>query len=104
MELGSNPLNAAAVATAAALDAVLDSLRYRHPFLLELQGSNGYRLLMGIGGPLGCVQNGRGDGNQPYLMAVEKIANHVTSEDEVEFLAGGTPSPIPRRQCVRFVY
>ena len=83
--------------------AALDELRKREPFLLEIKGTSGFKLLVGIGGSLGCVQFSPSNGDPPYLMAVATGPNRVVDHrSEIEFLAGGTPSPIPIHQCLAF--
>ena len=73
-------------------------LRGRKPFVFELVGENGYMLSVGFGDERGSVQFSPADGTPPYLMAVSE---DVTETDEfTEFLAGGTPTPIPQRFCL----
>ncbi len=82
------------------LSRILDSLRTRKPFFAELFGEHGYKLLIGIGGTVGCVQYSRSDGDLPYLMAV---ASKPTSEEgHIEFLAGNTPTPVSMRYILPF--
>ena len=66
----TNPLNGFVIVDDAQLSQVLDSFRTREPFFAELYCENGYKLLIGIGRTVGCVQYGRSDGDKPYLMAV----------------------------------
>lgn len=42
--------------------ALIESLRNRPPFFCELVGENGFNLLVGIGGDVGCAQLSRTDG------------------------------------------
>jgi hypothetical protein len=78
---------------------ILDSLRSRPPFFCELVGENEYCLLVGVG-QYGYVQYSRFDGEPPYL---EVATNNNEREDEyIEFLMGGTPSPISKRCCMPF--
>jgi Immunity protein Imm1 len=79
---------------------VLDSFRTRDPFFAELLGDHGYKLLIGIGGTIGCAQFSRLDGEPPYLMAV--APNRIAELDQVEFLAGNTPTPVPSRYILPF--
>jgi hypothetical protein len=92
-----NPLNGCTVTTAAQLCRVMSvlDLATRTPFFAELIGVNGYKLLLGLGPNLGCVQFSAVDGSPPYLMAVNTTPYCV--ERSLSFLIGGTPSPVPGR-------
>jgi len=61
----------------------------------ELIGENGHEILVGIDGNGGCVQYSRTDGSPPYLMALSAAPEQ--SEGFVEFLIGGTKTPVPSR-------
>jgi Immunity protein Imm1 len=74
---------------------ILESCRSRAPFFAELVEEVGHKLLIGVGGPLGCAQFSRADGAPPYLMALP--ANQDAGEGFVEFLCGNTPTPVPTR-------
>jgi hypothetical protein len=75
--------------------------RSRPPFMCELIGDNGFTLTVGLAGDIGCVQHGPSDGTPPYLMAVG--SNPVEpNAGEVEFVVGGTATPIDRRYSVPF--
>lgn len=78
--------------------ALFVQLRGRAPFMFELVGENGHNLLVGRGDDCGCVQFSRADGTPPYLMAVSEEPSGA--DELVEFLAGGTPTPIPQRFCL----
>jgi hypothetical protein len=82
------------------LEELLEESRRRKPFLLELSGSNGFKLIIGIGGSAGCVQYSSTDGAPPYLVAVARP--ELEAAGEMEFLAGGTAAPIPARHCLPF--
>jgi hypothetical protein len=73
-------------------------LRGRTPFMFELKGENGFKLLVGFSEECGCIQFSRADGAPPYLVAVSEDA--PGTEEVVEFLAGGTPTPIQQRFCL----
>jgi hypothetical protein len=90
-----NASNGVSVSDERGLDALLAKLNYRAPFLFELNIDGGSKLLVGISPELGCVQYSAADGSPPYLMAVGDEAESGV----VEFLAGNTPTPIPRRFC-----
>jgi hypothetical protein len=70
------------------------------PFFCELLGQNGQKILLGIGGPKGCVQHSNIDGSPPYLMAVSENPEHQS--EHVDFLIGGTLTPVPAHYCVPF--
>jgi hypothetical protein len=95
----ANDLNGTVIGDNARLFQILESLRNRLPFTCELQGENGFCLIVGIG-KVGFVQYARCDGSPPYLVA---IADGKESQDGYsEFLCGGTPTPIPNRNCMPF--
>jgi len=91
----TNPLNGLVISDDEQLSQVLDGFRTREPFFAELYGDNGYKLLIGIGEMVGCVQHSRSDGDTPYLTAVARDSNSETTS--FEFLAGNTPTPVPGR-------
>jgi hypothetical protein len=95
-----NPLNGSKIATSVALSRTIDQLRNRRPFFFELLGENGYKLLIGVGKHVGCVQYSACDGNPPYLVAT--TGREMENNTYIEFLAGNTPTPIPRHYCVPF--
>jgi hypothetical protein len=96
----TNPLHGARIDDREALLKVLDGLRSREPFLCELVGENGYKLLLGVARTIGCAQYSPSDGSTPYLMAV--ATSEQDSNEDMEFLCGDTPSPVARRYCVPF--
>jgi hypothetical protein len=93
-----NPVNGTRVDTTAAIAELIGSLRERKPFLFELRGDNGFMLTVGFAGNCGSVQYSTSDGSPPYLMAVADDA--VDDGKFVDFLAGNTPTPVPRRFCL----
>jgi hypothetical protein len=82
------------------LFALLDSFKGREPFVGELIGENGYKLMLGIGDEIGCVQYSPSNGEAPYLMAV--APGDYPESEYVEFLMGNTPTPVPKRFCLPF--
>lgn len=81
---------------------LLDRFASRAPFVCELVGENGYDLLVGIGAR-GFAQYSRTDGSPPYLVAVAPSeAGREESADEIEFVMGGTATPIPIHNCMPF--
>ena len=97
----SNPLNGSTLQretdVSGLFDSLLKSLKNRQPFSCEIRGDNGYMLTIGVSVDVGCAQYGSSDGTPPYWMAVGSDRD----EDEfVEFLAGDTHTPMPRRNCL----
>jgi hypothetical protein len=95
-----NPLNGRNITAEIELSQILDRLHNRQPFFCELLGENGYKLLVGIGPTMGCVQHSPEDGSPPYLMALPSASN--APGDDVIFLIGGTATPVPLRYCLPF--
>jgi len=93
-----NVNNGACVADAAGFTSLLHSFEGREPFSFMLTGENGLTLTIGWAPRCGSVQYGSTDGLPPYLVAV----GDETADDTefVEFLAGGTPTPIASRFCM----
>jgi len=98
LQQSDNPLNGAELESASELDGVFRSLADRKPFLFELQRNDGSILTVGFGGSYGCVQHSNVGGSPPYLMA---LGDQQDDDDKfLEFLAGNTPTPIPKRFCL----
>ena len=96
----SDPLNGSVIVDSEQLSRILDRLRTREPFFAELFGENGYNLLVGIGGTIGCVQYSRSDGKSAYLVAVSP--EPLAEKGYVEFMIGGTATPISMRYILPF--
>ena len=97
---GSDPMNGTVVAESVDLAEFLDSKQNESPFVAELRGDNGFMLVFGIGGGIGCVEHRSTDGHPPYLMAVSP--DRPIKSGDIEFMCGGTPTPIPARNILRF--
>ena len=98
-EDNKNSLNGSVIQDRERLLQTMDRLRTRPPFVCELAGETGFYLHVGIG-KLGHAQYSRMDGEPPYLLAV---APRPGRRDEyIEFLLGGTPTPISKRYCMPF--
>lgn len=67
-----DPFDGIQVDSADRLCEILDQFQSRDPFILELEGDNGFRLTVGIGGTVSCIQYSSSDGEPPYLVAVGK--------------------------------
>ena len=80
------------------LAALLESFSNRTPFGCELVADNGHKVVFGAGGGIGFVQHSPSDGDPPFRMAIAK-KNHC-ERDYVEFLVGGTATPIAQRYCL----
>ena len=96
----SSRANGEILADAESLSKLIESLRVREPFLCELLGENGYNLLIGIGGDIGCAQYSASNGSPPYLMAT--MCQQPGDRACAKFLAGGTLTPIQSRFCLPF--
>jgi ABC-type transport system involved in multi-copper enzyme maturation permease subunit len=98
LQQSNHPLNGTLLDDGSAVRQLFTALRGREPFMFELCGSNGFRLLIGLANEQAAVQFGASDGEPPYFMAIDK---HGTLEEGfVEFLVINTPTPIPRRFCL----
>jgi Immunity protein Imm1 len=95
----ANPLNGTVARHREQLLQILNGLRNRPPFVCELLGENGLHLHVGIG-KLGHAQYSRSDGEPPYLLAMGPRPGR--RDEYVDFLLGGTPTPISKRYCMPF--
>ena len=93
----NNRMNNTSLATASEIASLFRSLVGRKPFMFMLNGENGFMLTIGFANDCASVQYSASDGSPPYLMAV---TNEFDDGEFVEFLAGNTPTPIPRRFCL----
>lgn len=96
----SDPMNEAVIADAGKLAELLNERRNDVAFMADLTGDNGFELLIGIAGGIGCAQFSRVDGEPPYFMAVSP--DPPMRGGCVEFLAGGTPTPVAARYIINF--
>ena len=96
----SDPDNWRAISSANELAALLDRKRATAPFIAHFSGSSDFRIEIGIGGDFGCVQCSRMDDKPPYLMAVSH--RPPMKRGYIEFLCGGTPTPIGTRNILTF--
>ncbi len=94
----ADPMNGTRFESVSAISGLFRSLRGRKPFMFELRGDNKSMLTIGLADDCATVQHSSSEGLPPYLMAVSNDA--VDDGGFVEFLAGGTPTPIPRRFCL----
>jgi hypothetical protein len=102
IEDDSNPLTGTVLRSAddvhLLFDSIMKGLTTRRPYSFELRDDGGRMLTIGIAPDAGCVQFSSSNGALPYLMAV---SNNVTDEGGfIEFLAGGTPTPMPKCHCL----
>jgi hypothetical protein len=120
MQEEKNPLNGALIDSDDELVRIMDKLRDREPFGLQLKGENGFTLDICLSRELGSLQHSASSGDIPYLLAVAPGSPPISSTGEVspyalacmadqqsggqppEFLVGGTPTPIPTRCCLPF--
>jgi|YelNatPaOPRAMG01_1025707.scaffolds.fasta_scaffold75042_2 hypothetical protein len=102
LEDRSNPHNGEGFTSVAQVVGLLNELRYsRPPFMCELRGDNGITLTVGLGIDIGCVQYAPSDGNPPYMMAVSPPEVKPYA-GEMEFVVGGTATPIDGRYYLPF--
>jgi hypothetical protein len=94
----TNPLNGATLTTEVELSTLVEGLRSRPPFFCEFVGENGFKLLVGVGRDVGCVEHSSCDGDPPYLMATTNSVFNLN--DCVRFLTGNEPTPVPRYYCL----
>lgn len=94
----ANPKNGTRLESLCAISELFSSLRGRIPFMFELRGDNGFMLTVGWANDYATIQHSPSEGVPPYLMAVPDSS--VDDGGFVEFLAGGTRTPIPRRFCL----
>ncbi|MGA2095545.1 MAG: Imm1 family immunity protein [Candidatus Acidiferrum sp.] len=120
MQQTDNPLNGTLMVRAPELVNLLESLRNREPFGLELVGENDMTLTICLAETYGTVQYAAKTGEPPYLLAVapgvpplprrgvvsmHSLALQTDSERGVkspEFLVGGTATPFPTRYCLPY--
>lgn len=94
----TNPINGTRLESMSAVGGFFRSQSGRKPFMFELRGENGCMLTIGLADGCAAVQHSSSEGSPPYLMAVAIDASDARGF--VEFLAGGTLTPIPERFCL----
>ena len=95
LEHTGSPLNGGKLADAADIATLLDRLIHRPPFVFELRGDTHFKLTIGIARDRGFAQHSSCDGSPPYLVAL--ATEPAANRDVIEFLTGGTLTPIDRR-------
>jgi hypothetical protein len=96
----SDPMNDVTIASRGQLSDLLRARRSRAPFLARFSAENGFEIMVGLGGEVGCVQFSRSDGSPPYLMA--HSTNPPLKSGDVEFLTANTPTPVPAAEIISF--
>ena len=94
----NNPYQGALITHSAGFLACLEGARNRPPYFCELEGDNGFNLLLGISSTRGCAQYSAREVGAPYLMAVDP--NAEPNVDYMDFLTGNTDTPVPMRFCM----
>lgn len=94
-----NKLKKDLIETKQDLRIAFENLRTKEPRLVDLIASDGHSLTIGVGGKYICIMYTTASGNPPYLSAINEIDD---TEDFVEFVCGGTPTPIPLSHCFPF--
>jgi hypothetical protein len=118
MEDNTNPLNGTWIDDADTLKAILEGLRHREAFGLQLDAENGTMLDVCLAKSFGSVQLTTTD--NVYLLAVKPgcapfqnrdnvsphtrafVADEKSNLKSPEFLVGGTPTPIPTRYILPY--
>jgi hypothetical protein len=95
-----DPLNGSAIETDAELTKLLEQARTQKPFFFRLSCDNGFELMVGIAGNLGCIQHSRSQGESPNLLAIS--AHPPLKRGYVEFLTANTPTPVAARYIINF--
>jgi len=96
----SDPMNGAVIFDANKLTELIDARRNRNPFIADLIADNGFELMIGIGGSVGCAQYSRSDGEPPYLMAASR--QRPVKRGVIEFYTNDTPTPFAARYIIGF--
>lgn len=97
-----NPHNGESFTSPSQVAGLLEDLRCsRTTFMCQLVGDNGFTLTVGVEDDTGCVQHAPSDGTPPYLMAVGSTEMEQNGGD-MEFVVGGTATPIDRRYRLAF--
>lgn len=81
------------------LESLLGSLSKSEPGIVNLESSTKDLLQLGIGGQFASAQFTTHDAKPRYLCAKAKT---IRTANEVEFLCGGTPTPISPQLCISF--
>lgn len=119
-EQQDNPLNGELIDNCQELETILEQLRHKRPFGLELKGENGFSLDICLAETYGAVQHTASDGDSECLLAVAPGSSPIPVTDELsphslafkvdedngvqspEFLVGGTATPIPMRYILPY--
>lgn len=86
-----------AIASVGHLRTLLTELSAGEPGIVELVSSTGNRLQLGVGGQFACSQFIKNDNMPPYLCGKTSL---IRARGDVEFLLGGTPTPVDPEQCL----
>jgi hypothetical protein len=90
------------VADGEELRKLLYLLVEQEPKVFVLEMAINAMFTIGIGLPYGFVQFSKNN-EPPYLIAtVEESLGGIDWDEEVEFMAGGTPTPIAKRWCLPY--
>lgn len=96
----ADPNNWRAISNADEFSKLLDQMGGGKPVIAHLSGPGDFRIEFGIGGKFGCVQISRMDDKPPYMMAVSH--KPPLKRGYIEFLCGGTPTPVGARNILVF--
>ena len=98
LEDDNNEKNGTRVSNERDFKLLLQSFGDRQPFSFWLSADNGITLTIGWSATIGCVQYAASDGQPPYWVTVGDSS--ADANEHVNFLAGGTQTPIPKRSCM----
>jgi hypothetical protein len=90
-----NPLEGVRFDDAERLWTALRALRYGDLYLVELEHTNGARLVFGVGSAFAPAQVTGGD-----EIAHVAISDDANRDEDLEFLCGDTPTAIHARHCL----
>lgn len=93
-----NPANGRSFAADEDVFDLIESAAAEGASFCELQGENGFNLLIGAARPLACAQYSRDDGQPPYWMAT--LPQTKDKEGFVDFLIADTATPVSARYCL----
>lgn len=96
----SDPMNGIVVTRRTQLIEMLNARRTNAPFFARFSGDSGFKLMVGIGGGIGCVQYSPSNGEPPYLMAVSP--HPPMKRGYAEFLVSDTLTPVAARYIISF--
>lgn len=96
----NDPFNGPVIVSRGEFSEWLEKLRTKRPFFIRLSCDDGFEILFGIAGYLGCVQHRLSYGESTNLMAVSRHPSMMRGH--VEFLTANTLTPVAARYIISF--